>query len=128
VDPTPAPCDPVRTAGWTLVGGWAPGGQNKVMPPEAGFPEEAGTTHYAVQLHYNNARGLTGAKDNSGMELCSTDKLRPNDAAVVAFGAMNIGPKKPINIPPRKASHVVSCSYTWRHPDVTFFSASPHMH
>jgi hypothetical protein len=62
------------------------------------------------------------------MELCATDKLRPNDAAVVAFGAMNIGPKKAIVIPPRKTKHTVTCTYPWLHGDVKFISAAPHMH
>lgn len=128
VDSAPKPCNPAASASWTMIGGWAPGGVNRVMPPEAGIPEETGTTHYVIQLHYNNALGLTGAKDRSGMELCSTPKLRPNDAGILAFGAMNLGPKKPINIPPRKPRHVVTCEYKWRHDDVTFFSAAPHMH
>jgi len=128
VDPTPKACNPAASASWTMIGGWAPGGTNRVMPPEAGIPEESGTTHYVIQLHYNNALGLTGARDRSGMELCSTPKLRPNDAGIVAFGAMNLGPKKPINIPPRKTRHVVTCDYKWRHEPVTFFSAAPHMH
>lgn len=123
-----APCDPAKAATWTLMGGWAPGAKNRYLPPEAGFPEEKGTTHYVIQLHYNNARALTGAKDQSGYTLCSTDELRPNDASIIAFGAINLGPKQPIVIPPRKVNHTVTCKYPWMHADVKLFNATPHMH
>jgi mono/diheme cytochrome c family protein len=123
VDAKPHLCEQAGAASWTMIGGWAPGGTTKQMPPEAGFPEEKGTTHYAIQLHYNNALGLAGAKDRSGMELCSTTKLRPNDAGIAAFGML-----RSISIPPRKARHSVSCEYKWKQDGIQLFSASPHMH
>lgn len=128
VDSKPAPCKPTAAATWTMIGGWAPGGRAKELPPEAGFPEPKGTTHYVMQMHYNNALNLRGAKDNSGFEVCSTKKLRKHDAGVVAFGAMNIGKQKNIAIPARVQKHSVTCSYTWNNDSVTFFTASPHMH
>ena len=121
VDPTPKACDATASAAWVMVGGWAPGGSNLELPPEAGFPEEPGKTHYVVQLHYNNAQNRTGDTDSSGFELCATDKLRANDAGIVAFGSMRF------DIPPR-ATHSIVCSYPWLHGDVTFTSAQPHMH
>jgi hypothetical protein len=91
----PAPCSGGGDKNWRLVTGWAPGGKNFELPAEAGFAEEAGTTHWVVQIHYNNAQGLTGQLDETGFDLCSTDQLRPNDADVLATGTFDIA------IPPR---------------------------
>lgn len=120
---TPTPCAAFGSAAWKLVAGWAPGGNNLELPPEAGFPEEKGTTHWVVQLHYNNAKNLAGQADDSGYDLCTTETLRPNDAGVVAFGSTKF------SIPPRSTT-TVKCDYklpaTFK--DVKFFNASPHMH
>jgi mono/diheme cytochrome c family protein len=121
--PTPTSCAAFGSAAWKLVAGWAPGGNNLELPPEAGFPEEKGTTHWVVQLHYNNAQNLAGQMDQSGYDLCTTDQLRPNDAGVVAFGSTKF------TIAPR-ATATIACDYklpaTFK--DVKLFNASPHMH
>lgn len=120
---TPTPCAAFGSAAWKLVAGWAPGGNNLELPAEAGFPEEKGTTHWVLQLHYNNAKNLAGQEDNSGYDLCTTETLRPNDAGVVAFGSTKF------SIPPRSTT-TVKCDYklpaTFK--NVKFFNASPHMH
>lgn len=90
VSPTPTPCGAGGGQGWRLVTGWAPGGKNLELPPEAGFAEESGTTHWAIQIHYNNAQGLDGQTDETGYDLCSTDQLRPNDADILATGTADI--------------------------------------
>lgn len=119
----PFACDAFGSAAWKLVAGWAPGGDNLELPPEAGFPAEAGTTHWVVQVHYNNAKNATGATDNSGYDLCTTDQLRPNDAGVLAFGSTKF------SIPPRSTT-TIKCDYKLdnRFANVKFFNASPHMH
>ncbi len=119
----PFPCDAFGSAAWKLVAGWAPGGNNLELPPEAGFPQEPGTTHWVLQLHYNNALNLAGATDQSGYELCTTEQLRPNDAGVLAFGSTKF------TIPPR-ASHTIRCDYALpsSFQGVKMFNASPHMH
>lgn len=120
---TPTPCAAFGSASWKLVAGWAPGGNNLELPPEAGFPEEKGTTHWVIQLHYNNAKALAGQVDNSGYDLCTTDKLRANDAGVVAFGSTKF------SIPARSTT-TVKCDYKLpsTFANVKFFNASPHMH
>lgn len=121
--PTPTPCAAFGSAAWKLVAGWAPGGDNLELPPEAGIPEEKGVTHWVIQLHYNNAKNLAGQTDQSGYDLCTTDKLRTNDAGVVAFGSTKF------SIPPRSTT-TIKCDYklpaTFK--DVKLFNASPHMH
>lgn len=121
----PVECAAFGTAGNAkLISGWAPGGKNIILPPEAAFPENVGTTHWMVQLHYNNAQNRPAQSDNSGFSLCTTEDLRPNDAGIVAFGSMHF------NIPPR-ANHKISCDVSTDLLGLTgvkFFAASPHMH
>jgi copper type II ascorbate-dependent monooxygenase-like protein len=118
----PFPCEAFGSAAWKLVAGWAPGGTNLELPPEAGFPENVGTTHWVVQVHYNNAKAQTGT-DQSGYELCTTETLRPNDAGVLAFGSTSF------SIPPRSTT-TVRCDYPLgpQFANVKLFNASPHMH
>jgi hypothetical protein len=119
----PTSCAAFGSASWKLIGGWAPGGDNLELPPQAGFPEEKGTTHWVLQLHYNNALNVPGQQDLSGFDLCTTEQLRQYDAGVVAFGSINF------KIPPR-ASYAITCDYTLPQDfrNVKFFSASAHMH
>jgi hypothetical protein len=102
VSGTPTPCGVGGGSGWRLVTGWAPGGKNFELPPEAGFAEEPGPTHWAVQIHYNNVAGLADQTDGTGYDLCTTDQLRPNDADILATGTLDI------NIPPR-SNYEVTC-------------------
>jgi hypothetical protein len=119
----PTKCDAATSGAWKLVTGWAPGGGNFVLPPEAGMPLD-GTVHWVLQVHYNNARALQGQSDSSGFQVCETDQLRPNNAAILAFGSMDF------TIPPRTSSFKVTCDYALdqRYQGVTFFGAVAHMH
>jgi len=123
VSPTPTSCGAGGGKDWRLVMGWAPGGGNFELPVEAGFPEEAGVTHWAVQIHYNNGQGLSGQLDESGFDLCSTDVLRPNDADVLATGTVQI------NIPPR-TTHSTTCelSIPQAFGSINVVSSWAHMH
>ena len=105
-----------------MVAGWAPGGGNVELPPEAGFPE-SGTTHWVAQVHYNNAQGLAGQVDGSGYDLCTTDKLRANDADIMAFGATKF------TIPPR-GTRDMTCDFNVpaQLPEIHVFGGAPHMH
>ncbi len=76
VSGTPTPCGAGGGSGWRLVTGWAPGGKNFELPPESVFAEEAGTTRWALQVHYNNAQALENQVDETGFDLCLTGKLR----------------------------------------------------
>ncbi|MFO0678372.1 MAG: peptidylglycine alpha-amidating monooxygenase [Polyangiaceae bacterium] len=119
---TPVKCGQSGMTNMQLVTGWAPGGGNFELPPEAGFATE-GTTHWVLQVHYNNAQALQGQEDESGFDVCTTDQLRPNDAGIMAPGTIQI------SIPPR-STHAVSCTYNWgaQMPKIHVFGSSPHMH
>lgn len=120
----PFPCSAVGSAAWQLVAGWAPGGSNFELPPEAGFPEDVGPTNWVLQVHYNSGAGKFGGEtDQSGYELCTTEDLRPNDAGVAGFGTIEIA------IPPR-SKLTLNCNFpaTPEWIGKKFFSSFPHMH
>lgn len=122
VSGTPAPCGGGRK-GWRLVTGWAPGGKNFELPPEAGFAEDVGTTHWVVQLHYNNGQALTGLEDETGYDLCSTDQLRPNDADIMATGTYEI------SIPPRSTVQTTcEVKFPAAYGPINIVSSWAHMH
>jgi hypothetical protein len=123
VSGTPQPCGAGGGQGWRLVTGWAPGGKNFELPPEAGFAEEVGTTHWALQIHYNNAQGLVGEVDETGYDLCSTDQLRANDADILATGTFQIA------IPPR-STYETTCDLTFpqQYGAINVVSSWAHMH
>ena len=122
---TPQKCSAGGGAGWRLMYGWAPGGKNMNLPAEAGFPLKKGqTTHYVIQVHYNNAQGLAGETDTSGMDLC-TGAPRQYEADVAAFGTVDI------NIPAHGTLDR-TCSTRPQVIDALagkkLFAAMPHMH
>ncbi len=119
---TPVACDAVTSLTAPMLYAWAPGGNPLIVPPEAGFPQDQ-TTHYVVQIHYNNAANLPSPSDSTGFDLCTTAKLRKYDANVIAFGT------DLISIPPRGSATATSCySIPSGLDGRTFFSAFPHMH
>jgi Copper type II ascorbate-dependent monooxygenase, N-terminal domain/Copper type II ascorbate-dependent monooxygenase, C-terminal domain len=115
----PAACN---SSNGRIVSVWAPGVNGFELPPEAGLPLE-GTTHYLLQVHYNNLQRLEGEADASGIDLCSTTSLRPNDADVLALGTFNI------NIPAH-ASLEKTCDLNVPvgTQDLHIVGAMPHMH
>lgn len=122
VSPTPAACPLSGSTTWRPVFGWAPGGKAFELPKEAGFALDA-TTHFVVQMHYANYTHLKGAKDASGFDLCTTDKLRANDADIMAFGTTGIV------LPPHKAT-ALDCNIQvpWYGQTTHLFASFPHMH
>ncbi len=120
--PVPAACSPGGSLSWRMVYGWAPGGGELALPPDVGFPYDA-TTHWVVQLHYNNVNHRSGQTDASGFALCTTDRPLRYDADVIAFGTQSIDVERrstldetcSIRVPPALAG-------------ARLFSAFPHMH
>jgi hypothetical protein len=122
VTSTPSPCPSGGAVAWRIVYGWAPGGGSMQTPPDVGFPYDS-TTQWIVQVHYNNALGLSGQTDSSGFSFCSTDAPVKYDADVVAFGTTNI------SIPPMSS---LDTTCDWTVPSLLAgahtFAAFPHMH
>ena len=117
----PRRCSAFGSAEWRLIFAWAPGGKSMVLPPEAGFPLSA-NTHYVVQIHYSNVSHVD-AVDGSGVDLCTTDQLRANDADVMAFGSDHFV------IPPR-SNYDLTCRVALgpTAPDLHLFAVMPHLH
>jgi hypothetical protein len=122
VDSTPRRCSAFGSSEWRMVFAWAPGGKSLVLPQQAGFPL-SGTTHYVVQIHYSNSLHLSGETDASGVDLCTTDRLRANDADVMAFGTDHFV------IPPR-ANYDLMCKVGLgpAASELHLFAVMPHMH
>ena len=120
----PQVCPSGGSLQWRLMYGWAPGAKNMVLPPEAGFALKKGqTTHFVVQVHYNNIAALPAETDGSGFDLC-TSAPRANEADVLAFGTTSIDV-------PRKSERDRTCTY--KIPAALgagkkIFAAMPHMH
>jgi hypothetical protein len=117
----PSPCS-FGSTNMRMVAVWAPGNPGFTLPPEAGLPIE-GTTHYVLQVHYNNVTHLSGESDASGFDLCTTDQLRPNDADILAFGSVNF------SVPAHGATDV-TCSFPVPAGAGPYhvIGAMPHMH
>ncbi len=121
-DPNPKPCAG-QPPDSRLLAVWAPGGQALELPAEAGMPME-GTGHFFVQVHYSNLMALDGQQDLSGFDLCTTDKLRPNDADIMAFGTA-----KDINVPAHgKQDITCDVQVPAMFPTIHTYGAMPHMH
>lgn len=102
---TPTKCSSAfGGAGWSIVYGWAPGGNTLDLPPEASLTLDP-STHYVVQVHYNNINHLVGETDTSGFDLCTQPTPRANQADVVAFGSFSF------SIPPH-ATTDITCNNT----------------
>jgi hypothetical protein len=123
MSPTPTPCSSAGTTGMRVVYGWAPGGQSFEFPPDVGYPQDT-TTHYVMQIHYNNVLHRAGQLDTSGLDFCTTDQLRTHDADALVFGPHSF------QIPPRSTTDLscdVKLPVTITTP-LHLFSAMPHMH
>lgn len=120
---TPQPCAATSLASWRMVYGWSPGSKGRELPAEAGIPIE-GTTHWVVQVHYNNVKGLSGEKDSTGFEMCTTTSLRKYDADMLVWGTREISI-------PAKSRTDLRCSFKPSNifmPAIHIVSGSPHMH
>ena len=126
VPAAPAPCD-FTQSDWKLLYAWGPGAPPQKLPPEAGFPIEGGETiHFVMQVHYNNLQGLVGEQDQSGIDLCTTETLRPHDADIMAFGGgeFSLTPAATTEMTCDLTVPAVVSSYF----PVTIFQSWPHMH
>lgn len=127
VSPEPSPCA-FTQVDWKLLYAWGPGTPPHVLPPQAGFPLEAGQeAHFVMQVHYNNLQGLSGETDQSGIDLCTTTTLREHDADIMAFGSTGFS-----DIPPQSTSTLDCTSDVPAALDayfpITVFQSWPHMH
>jgi hypothetical protein len=125
VDGGSGPCNMPSDA--IFVSGWAPGGENFLMPDDVGLELGGPDDYYILQMHYHNAAHLTDAVDRSGVALCTADEPRPKTAGIVTLGSVGI------NIPAGAEDHEVSgtCpSWTTSYLQEPLYAIAsfPHMH
>jgi hypothetical protein len=120
----PMPCDVLPTRDAEFVTGWAPGGQNVVLPDDVGLDLQYRT--FYLQFHYWNPSRTPGLTDRSGVAFCSTPTPRTHAAGVVTLGDAGI------RLPPRSRDvDVTHQCRPFQMPgggDFTILSSGPHMH
>lgn len=127
IGPGPTSCN-FTSVDWKLLYAWGPGTPPHVLPSEAGFPiEEGEPTHFVIQVHYNNLQGLEGEVDQSGIDLCTTEDLRPNDADIMAFGSLSFPTITP-NATSRLDCDLEVPAAVGSFFPITIFQSWPHMH
>jgi len=119
------PCNMPADAEFLM--GWAPGGQNAVLPADVGLELPAPDGWLILQVHYWNVAGITGSMDSSGVAMCTTNTPRANEAAIMWLGSIDI------SIPPRAMGHTVTgncpSSVTNFLPEPMYILGNgPHMH
>lgn len=110
-------------SGATFLTGWAPGGQNNVLPDTLGRAIPGPGEYVLLQVHYWNVRNYADVFDRSGVAMCSTQTPRANEIGTSTLGSLNIA------IPPRAHDHQVvgTCTPAITEP-VTIVGSGPHMH
>ncbi len=113
--------------GRVFLMGWAPGGQNGIMPPDVGLELPDPGTWLSLEVHYNNSASFADARDRSGVSVCTTDTPRAKEAGVITLGSVGIA------IPPGAESHPVVSeipgALTQLLPETLHVLwTSPHMH
>lgn len=103
--------------------GWAPGGENHVLPDDIGLGLPTADRWLILQVHYWNVAGYKDVRDRSGVSMCTTTALRPKTAGVSTLGSANI------DLAPRSMGTVVTglCTPDAKEP-IHVLSAAPHMH
>lgn len=110
-----------------FVAGWAPGGENYVLPDDVALELGGPDSWFILNMHYNNAAHHADAVDKSGVALCTVDTPREQTAGILWLGSLNIA------IPPHAEDFSVSgdCP-SWASNILTaplyVLTSFPHMH
>jgi hypothetical protein len=121
------PCDTSLQVSADFVAGWAPGGENVVLPDHVGLELGGPDEWFVLQVHYHNTAMYDDALDASGVAFCVADAPRPQTAGVLTLGTVGI------SIPAGAQAHeeVGDCGWLstvfWSEP-MHILGASPHMH
>jgi hypothetical protein len=110
-----------------FVAGWAPGGENFLMPEDVGLELGGPDVSYILQIHYHNTAHHADALDKSGVAFCTVDEPRPQLAGMITLGTVFL------EIPPGAQGHdEVGVCPSWitsfMPEPLTVISSFPHMH
>lgn len=112
---------------WILFAGtlefitsWSPGKEPEAFGEDVGvYMPSSGS--FSLNMHYYNKGNSSAEQDESGAEICITDKARPKTATTKMFGPFLL------SIPPGRSEAVSTCTQYGTEP-VTLITSSPHMH
>jgi hypothetical protein len=133
-----SPLGDLDTGCVSIVYMWALGAGPLVLPEAAGYrmgtKMSYGVRHGILEVHYDNPTLVANITDNSGVRFYYTDKIRPNDAAIMSVGdvLVNFYPIPPYLPPYAPGSYYQAncpseCTSEWSH-DITVFADALHMH
>jgi len=114
------------------IWGWAPGGNDLILPPDVAFQVSSNVRYFILQMHYNNPSSKSGLVDSSGLTMRLTPNARANLAAFMFLG-MEIAS---ISLPPflSNITYTSTCNTSILLPPsllgytINIFSAAVHMH
>ncbi len=116
-EPGPFDCSGLPLT-WDMIGGWAPGRMDEIMPPGVGVSANPGD-QFVVQAHYDSVT-QAGETDASGVRLVLTDEPGLLESGVVwaglAWGTALNGPN---------ATRTWTCTVRRA---FTMYEVFPHMH
>ncbi|MBX7078870.1 MAG: hypothetical protein K1X88_06745 [Nannocystaceae bacterium] len=125
VDGGAGPCDMPSDA--VFVSGWAPGGQNFVMPDDVGLELGGPDDYFILQVHYHNTDHHADAFDKSGVAFCTTDTPREHTAGVLTLGTTTIDvPAGATGVD--AVGHCPSAITNFLPVDLNVMASFPHMH
>jgi mono/diheme cytochrome c family protein len=112
---------------WILFAGtldfitsWSPGKPAETFPDDVGvYMPSSGS--FSLNMHYYNKGNDSAEQDQSGAEICITNKPRPKTATTNMFGPFLL------NIPPGRSEATDTCTHAGTQP-ITLITSSPHMH
>jgi hypothetical protein len=107
--------------------GWAPGNSGFMMPDKIGYELPDPGQRMLLEIHYNNPRMLTDAKDRSGVAVCTTREPRPTVAGTITFGRLDF--VIPANTPEHRVTgRCPSLATLLLRESLHVLSSWPHMH
>jgi hypothetical protein len=117
-----------ETLGTAPISGWTPGAPPTALPDNVGIRMASGKTRtFQLEIHYNNVPRFQGGKDRSGVRLCATSKLRPDDAVPVTLGSPCFGTLC-TGLPPGRSTVTNACVSTSLVGPAHLLWTAPHMH
>jgi hypothetical protein len=107
-----------------LVGGWAVGGCNVVMPDNIGL-KMPDTGRIMIQWHHNNSTG-SAQPDSTKVQWCTVPAaMREHVAGITFLGTEDFNGL--IGMPPGESNYTTQCTNNSQGP-ITIIGFTPHMH
>jgi hypothetical protein len=121
------PCDVGLQLSADFVAGWAPGGQNQVMPENVGLELMGPNDTFILQIHYHNTAQYTDALDKTGVAFCTLDQPREKAAGILTVGTIGLDIPAGAQMHPETGECGGLGTLLWPEP-FHIISGSPHMH